>query len=374
MGRPNPCIRGVGDRFKEGKMQILDDPNIISQRDPQDALGFAAKQPSQLAHNFGIAAMQPFDRPIYNVVFAGMGGSALAAEFSKTWPVISAPLVICKGYTLPEFVNEDTLVICASYSGNTEETLEALDQAEAKGAQIAIIAHGGQLAGRAKVAEYVFAELPEASQPRTGVFAAYSALVEILVAAKLVQPETVSELAALEGPLSDAVRQWAASVPTEQNYAKQLANQMVGKTPIIYGGPLMYPAAYKWKISVNENAKNTAWCNFLPEFNHNEFIGWSSHPVEKPFAVIDLISSYEHPRILKRFELVDRLLSGMRPKSINIQAEGGSALEHLLYLILLGDFATTYMALLNGVNPTPVDLVEKFKKELGPNEPAPVNL
>lgn len=350
-------------------MSILDDLNVVSQRDPQGALGFAAKQPEQLAHDFGIATQASFERPIINIVFAGMGGSALAAEFAKTWPAIAKPMVICKEYNLPEFVGKDTLVICASYSGNTEETLEALDEAEAKGAQIAIIAHGGKLAERAKSAGYLLAELPEAPQPRTGVFAAYRALAEILIAAKLLSADKIGELEALVAPLEAATAQWVPSVPTEQNYAKQLAEQMVGKTPIIYGGPKTYPAAYKWKISVNENAKNTAWCNVLPEFNHNEFIGWSSHPVEKPFAVVDLISSYEHPRILKRFELIDRLLSGMRPKSIEIQAQGNSALEHLLYLVLLGDFATAYMALLNGVNPTPVDLVEKFKKELGPNEP-----
>jgi glucose/mannose-6-phosphate isomerase len=199
-------------------------------------------------------------------------------------------------------------------------------------------------------------------------------LVEVLVAAGLVEKAKIDEIAALAEPLEKAISNWVQSVPAEQNYAKQLADQMVGKTPIIYGGPLMYPAAYKWKISANENAKNTAWSNSLPEFNHNEFIGWSSHPTEKPFAVVDLISSFEHPRILERFELIDRMLSGMRPKAINVQLEGGSALEHLLYAVLLGDFATLYMALLNGVNPTPVDLVEKFKKELGPYEPKSTNL
>jgi glucose/mannose-6-phosphate isomerase len=345
---------------------ILDDQNIISQRDPQGALGFAARQPEQLRYDFGIASQKPYDRSIYNVAFAGMGGSALVAEFAKTWPVISEPFVIIKEYGLPNFVDQDTLVIASSYSGNTEETLEALTHAEQKGAQIAVIAHGGKLLERAKAAGYVLVELPESPQPRTGVFYAYRGLVEILVAAGMVKPETVSELEALVEPLKNATSNWVSSVPAEQNYAKQLADQMAGKTPIIYGGPLTYPAAYKWKISTNENAKNTAWCNFMSEMNHNDFIGWTSHPVEKPFAVVDLVSSFEHPRILQRFELTDRMLSGMRPKSISVQLQGDSVLEHMLYAVLLGDFATTYLALLNGVNPTPVELVEKLKKELGP--------
>ena len=348
---------------------ILDDANVVSQRDPQGALGFAAGQPEQLRYDFGIAGTKPFDRPIYNIVFAGMGGSSLVAEFAKTWPAVSEPFVVTKTYTLPDFVDQDTLVIAASASGNTEETLEALGHAERLGAQIAVIAHGGKLAAHAKQAGYLLAQLPAVPQPRYGVFYDYRALVEILVAAGLARAESIQQMEALVEPLERVTSNWVASVPAEQNYAKQLADQMVGKTPIIYAGPLMYPAAYKWKIGVNENAKNTAWCNSLPEFNHNEFIGWSSHPVEKPFAVVDLVSRFEHPRILQRFELIDRMLSGMRPKSITVELEGGSALEHMLYAVLLGDFATLYLALLNGVNPTPVDLVEKFKKELGPYDP-----
>lgn len=342
---------------------MLDDANVMKQRDPQDALGFAAKQPEQLVHDFGIAHKATFGQ-IDNVVFAGMGGSSLVAELAHTWPALTVPFVVSKEYHLPAFVNERTLVIAASYSGNTEETLEALDEARAKGAQIAIIAHGGKLVERAHEHGDVLAEIPECTQPRTAVFYMYRALVEILVAAKLAPDADISELEALVAPLEQATNAWKADIPEAHNTAKQLGQKMAGKTPIIYGGPLTAPAAYKWKIDVNENAKNTAWCNAFPELNHNEFLGWSSHPVEKPFACIDLVSSFEHPRVLKRFEVTDRLLSGMKPAAIRIEAKGGSVLEQLLYLVLLGDFATTYLAFLNGVNPTPVDLVEKFKKEL----------
>lgn len=346
---------------------MLDDLNVIKQRDPQDYLGFAARQPEQLKHSFGITEAH-FPKKIDDVVFAGMGGSSLVAELVRTWPELDEPFVIVKDYKLPAFVDEDTLVICASYSGNTEETLECLEQARAKNAQVAIIAHAGKLGEIAREHGDVYAELPECPQPRVGVLYAYRAVIEILLAAKLVPNSDIAQLESVVGPLEQAIADWTADVPEERNLAKQIAQKMAGKTPIIYGGPLMYGAAFKWKIDVNENAKNTAWCGQLPEFNHNEFIGWSSHPVEKPFAVIDLLSSFEHPRVQKRFELSDRLLSGMRPASVNVEAKGSSPLEHQLYLVLLGDFSTTYMALLNGVNPTPVELVEKFKKELGPRE------
>ncbi|HET9411513.1 MAG TPA: bifunctional phosphoglucose/phosphomannose isomerase [Candidatus Saccharimonadales bacterium] len=344
---------------------MLDDKNMVAQRDPQDALGFAAQQPEQLKHDFNIAHTASFKKPIYNIVFAGMGGSSLVAELARTWPELKEPFVICKEYNLPAFVDGDTLVIASSYSGNTEETLEALRQARQKGAQIAVITHGGKLLEDAKTHGDVLAEIPHCPQPRTSVFYAYRALVEIFVAAKLAPESAITELAALVAPLEQAVNQWTQEIPAQHNPAKQLAERMAGKTAIIYGGPLMYPAAYKWKIGVNENAKNTAWAGMLPEFNHNEFLGWSSHPVEKPFAVIDLLSSFEHPRVLRRFEVSDRMLSGMRPTSVNIEAKGKSVLEHLLYLVLFGDFTTTYLGILNGVDPTPVALVEKFKKELG---------
>lgn len=345
-------------------MHLLDDQNVLQQRDPQDALGFAAQQPEQLKHNFGIAHTATFKKPIYNVVFAGMGGSSLVAELAHTWPALKEPFVICKEYNIPAFVDGDTLVIASSYSGNTEETLEALNQARQKGAQVAVITHGGKLLEDAKKHGDILAEIPHCPQPRTSVFYAYRALVEIFIAAKLTPDTSVKQLEQLVGPLEQAVRQWTPDIPGAHNPAKKLAFDMAGKTAIIYGGPLMYPAAYKWKIGVNENAKNTAWAGALPEFNHNEFLGWSSHPVEKPFAVVDLLSSFEHPRVQKRFEVSDRMLSGMRPKSHNLHAKGGSVLEHLLYLVLFGDFTTTYLGILNGVNPTPVELVEKFKKEL----------
>lgn len=342
---------------------MLDDLKYVSQVDKSDALGFAGKQPEQLSFKFGV---QPalLNQELKNVVFSGMGGSSLVAELVQTWPQLKVPFIISKDYSLPGWVDETSLVICSSYSGNTEETLSSLEEALRSGAQVAVIAHGGRLLEVAKSKDLLLLELPECPQPRTSVFYAYRAVVEIFVAAGLVNPKVLTDLEAVVEKLEAVTAGWKEDVPESQNLAKQLAKKMEGKTPIIYGGSLTYPAAYKWKIDVNENAKNTAWCNRLPEFNHNEFIGWSSHPIEKPFAVIDLVSSFEHQRVLKRFAVTDRLLSGKRPKATSIEAQGDTVLEQLLYLVLLGDFATTYLAILNNVDPTPVDLVEKFKKEL----------
>jgi len=343
---------------------MLDDDNVISQLDHSDALGLAAKTPEQLLHNFGIKSVEPA-RSIHTVVYTGMGGSALQAELATVFPALSVPFVIVKDYTLPAFVNENTLVVAVSYSGNTEETLSALSEARQRGAMVAVHTGGGKLLEDAKEQDDFYIEIPKAVQPRMAVFYAYRILVETFIAYGLVQPEVIETVEKAGRHLEQAVQSWQMATPLANNPAKQLALQLVGKTPIVYAGPKLAPAAYKWKISFNESSKNTAWCNVLPEFDHNEFLGWTSHPVEKPFAVLDLISSFEHPRILKRFEVGDRLLSGMRPKAIRVEAEGETELEQLLYMVLFGDFVSLYLGILNGVDPSPVALVEKLKKELG---------
>lgn len=344
-------------------MDLLDNQNAIAQRDTQDALSLASNTAGQVAHNFGFVPAEHGE--ILNVVFAGMGGSALQAEFVRTFPELKVPYVITKDYNLPAFVGEKTLVIVASYSGNTEETLSCLAQAREKGAVIVVNTGGGKLEAAAADYNLPLIVIPKAVQPRMAVFYSYRALVEVLIAYSLVENDVLEMLEQSSAHLQTHVSNWVKDIPTEHNYAKQLALELMGKTPIVYSGPKMAAAAYKWKIGFNESSKNTSWYGVYPEFNHNEFIGWSSHPIEKPFAPLDLISSFEHPRTQERFTVSDRLLSGMRPKSIRIEAQGSNELEHMLYLTLLGDFVSIYLGILNGVDPSPVELVERLKKELG---------
>jgi glucose/mannose-6-phosphate isomerase len=340
---------------------MLDDLKYIHQRDGQDALGIAERQAGQLEHKFEVPKIEG---DFQNIVFAGMGGSALPALVSTSWPGYKIPFEISRQYDIPAYVSDKTLFIAASYSGNTEETLSALAEAEQKGAVIAIMAGGGKLEETAAQKNYPFVKLPKAEQPRYAVFYMLLALLAILEAAGL-QEDVSGQLAEGANFLRESVKDWVATVPTDKNPAKQLANELAGKSGVVYAGPLLAPAAYKWKISFNENAKNVAWWGTYPEFNHNEFIGWSSHPIQKPYSVIDLRSNLEHPRIQKRFELSDRLLSGQRPAAHVVEAQGNNLLEQLLWTIAYGDFVTIYLALLNGVNPAPVELVEKLKKELG---------
>lgn len=339
---------------------MLDDLKLIHERDVQDALGIAEKQYTQLEIDYNLAKIEGNFK---NVVVAGMGGSALAAAFVGSWPGINLPFEICKNYDIPTYVNEDTLFIASSYSGNTEETLAALAEAREKGAKIAIITSGGSLKQIALDKGYPATVLPSGFQPRMAVLANWAALLQILDAASITNKASL-ELRAKQQYMHEISKSWLPTVATKDNLAKQIAQDVAGKNIVIYSGPKLFPSAYKWKISFNENAKNIAWCNQYPEFNHNEFLGWTSHPLEKLYAVIDLRSNLENPRVQKRFAISERLLSGRRPSPIVVEVEGVDILEQLLWSVALGDFVSLYTAILNGLNPSPVELIEKLKIEL----------
>lgn len=339
----------------------LDDTNLIANLDPDGALDVARQSFKQLDVSFPSYEL----KTPRNVVFAGMGGSALAAVMAKSWlkDELSVPFEYVRDYDLPAYVDEDTLVITSSYSGNTEETLSCFEQAQKAHAQIVVLTRGGRLKELAQEHDLPLYQLPDVSQPRFSTTAGLLATVEILEAAGLVQGK-VEELRGQNEFMRKVAERWTQNVPAEQNRAKQLALELAGKSVVVWGGPRMSALAYKWKISVNENAKNVAFWNEWPEFNHNEFVGWSSHPVEKVYGVVELVSAFEHTRIKQRYEVSNRLLSGKMPAPTIIEAEGDTLLQEILYFMLLGDFMSLYLAIVNGNNPTPVKLVEKLKTEL----------
>lgn len=351
-------------RIKGGEM--LDDANVLKQHDAKGALDVAAALFEQTKFDVQLRDADHDNRKINQIVIAGMGGSALAADLAKSLlaEVIDVPLEVIKGYELPLYVGKHTLVITSSHSGNTEETVACLEQAIAQKAQVAATATGGQLDEISEANSIMFAHMPHDTQPRMAVIYNLRSIIRILVEFGMVKQSFYDEITSTAEWLGEESARWCKDVPTKLNYAKQLALLAVGKTPIFYSGSLMAPVAYKWKISWNENAKNVAFWNYLPEFNHNEFLGWTSHPIEKPFVIFDLVSEFEHPRVLKRFSLTDKLLSGKRPKANIIPLAGESVMEQTLWACILADFVSIYVAILNGVDPTQVDLIEKFKKEL----------
>ncbi len=346
-------------------MDILDDPNQIRQRDTKNALGMAGEEPKQLLQRLEVQNSPEQTPHIETIVVTGMGGSALAGDMLRDWLDLPLPFQVVKDYVLPKYVGPSTLVIACSFSGNTEETLSALSDARSKGALIAIAAGKGKLLETAQTDGLPYVVMPyDGVTPRMFLATNLRAFLELLIAYKLVDASVLLELESAASNLIDIEKVWGVAVPFKENPAKQLAWHCAGKTAVFYAGPRFRSAAYKWKIAINESAKNTAWCDEYSEFNHNEFMGWASHPVEKPFAVFDLRSSFDDPRIAKRFEISNRLLSGLRPKETTITLEGETMLEQFLWSNILADYTSAYLGILNGVDPAPVPLIEKLKQEL----------
>lgn len=341
---------------------MLDDLRMIHERDAQDALGLAERQWQQLDHDY---VLPDSFRPdsIRSITYAAMGGSALAAEVAKRWLDIAQPFDTIREYDLPASVAEDTLCIIASYSGNTEESIECLRQALARGAPAVVIATGGRLQAMAEEHALPFMQVPKVDNMRYPIWYMLKAIATVLDHCGLTQGR-VDELSAQRDWFHDELARWRPDVSTSGNEAKRVALELAGKSVVVYSGPKLSPAAYKWKISINENAKQLAWCGQYPEFNHNEFTSWTQQPTSKPYAVIELRSALEHERVTKRFEISERLLSGQRPAPITITPQGDDLLRQYMYLFGLGDYVSIYLALLAGINPTPLEAVDKLKREL----------
>jgi glucose/mannose-6-phosphate isomerase len=342
---------------------MLDDLKVIHSRDSKDALGVARRQTSQFKYNYNFKWHAP--KQINNLVIAGMGGSGLAAKFLSTWPGLNLPIQIVQDYELPSYVSENTLLITVSYSGNTEETVTVLKSSLKleKRPMIIVICSGGELEDIASQNQLPILKIPGDYQPRMTFGYQLRALSEIIEQAKL-GTNLISQLEVSSTKLDQILDSFIETQATATNVAKQIALEMMGKSIVVYSSAKFFPIAYKWKININENAKNISWSNQFPEFNHNEFIGWTSHPEDKPYCVIELRSNLDNPKITKRFEVTEQLLSGRKPAAEVVELKGESLLDQIIYGVALGDFVSIYLAILNGIDPTPVDIIETFKKKL----------
>ena len=342
---------------------MLDDLKVIHSRDSQDALGITRKQPAQYRYAYNFQWAPP--RQINNLVIAGMGGSGLAAKFLSTWPSLKIPIQVVQDYDLPSYVSENTLLITTSYSGGTEEIVSVLNNALKleNRPMIIVISSGGELEKIANANQLLLIKLPADYQPRMTFGYQLRALCEILEKSGLAT-DLIAQLEESSQKSDSLLDEFVETKATTGNLAKQIALEIVGKSVVVYSSAKLYPLAYKWKISINENAKTIAWLNQFPELNHNEFIGWTSHPINKPYSVIELRSNLDNPRILKRFEATEQLLSGKKPAAEIIELKGDKLLDQIMYGVALGDFVSIYLAILNGIDPTPVDIIEAFKKKL----------
>ncbi len=295
----------------------------------------------------------------------GMGGSAIGADLAATLigPRASGPLVTTRGYDLPAWVGEDDAVVLSSYSGSTEETLSCFEQAKTSGARLYVVSSGGPLSEAAHASDIPVIGLPGIFQPRAAVAYGVVAVAEIAVANGLAPASIRDEFNRATDLLKTLGPSWAPGGDDET--PTHLARSAFGRLPLIYGADLTAPVAYRWKCQINENAKYPAWSAALPEANHNEICGWEGAPELAENAAWFLADRDQHPRIAERIRVVSEIASAHRAQAQTIETPGESRAERMFAQVLLGDLTSLYLAVLRGVDPTPVPLIEDLKDQLG---------
>jgi glucose/mannose-6-phosphate isomerase len=338
----------------------------IAAVDVSDQLGDILGMPDQLRDalwRVESANLRPHDSPA-GLIVAGMGGSGIGGALSRAvlGDRASRPIVMTRGYALPPWTTPDTTVLCASYSGDTEETLAAFEAAGALGAQRIVATTGGKLADAARADDVPVVPLPGGFQPRAAV--AYSLVVALEVAWVCGAGERLhSEMDVAAHRAEALVDAWGPE-SSENSLAKSLARGLYGSVPQIAGAGLTAPIAYRWKTQLNENAKLPAFASELPELDHNEIVGWEGAKELGPFSAVFLDDSDLHPRIRQRIELTRGLIASRGMATYRVDSLGETRMERLVSLVLLGDLMSLYLAVLRGVDPTTVEVVDHLKQAL----------
>jgi glucose/mannose-6-phosphate isomerase len=326
---------------------ILDIPNQL-----RDALWRV--ESAQLAHE---------DSP-NGLVVAGMGGSGIGGWLAREALGDRAmrPMVLARDYGLPAWTTPETMVLCSSYSGNTEETLAAYEAAGILGARRIVATTGGKLAAAAREEGVPVVPLPGGFQPRAAV--AYALVVALEVAAACGAGESLrSEIDVAAAHIEELIALWRPGGDQDE-FPKELARGLQGTVPQIAGAGLTAPIAYRWKTQFNENAKVPAFAAELPELDHNEIVGWETAPEFGRFSAVFLDDADLQPRIRQRIELTRGLIASAAAATFRVETAGQSRTERLLSLVVLGDLVSLYLAVLRGVDPTPVTLIQNLKNAL----------
>ncbi|HER45567.1 MAG TPA: bifunctional phosphoglucose/phosphomannose isomerase [Thermoplasmatales archaeon] len=349
---------------------MANDIERITMIDKANMLDGLARFPEQIKEALTIAeSVKRFNfLKIDNVVVAGMGGSAISGDImlSLFRDTLDVPLIVNREYDLAKWVNKDTLVFCISYSGNTDETLSSFKLAYQKKCKIICISTGGKLQDLAEKRGIPFIKIPAGIQPRAAT--AYLLFPSIIFLKKIGLLKTVIETDIEEtiAVTTDFVTLNKKEIPEEDNLAKQLAKKIFNTIPQIYGWRIYTPIAIRWRHQLNENSKIIARSDIVPECNHNDIVGWSGDPeVSKQFSCISFRDKDEETNdMTTRLNFMRDLFSNTAGNVIEVSPKGKSQLAKMMYLMCLGDFTSCYLAVLRGIDPSPVDIITKLKKRL----------
>lgn len=304
-------------------------------------------------------------RSFTDIVVSGMGGSAIGGELLRSYlrTELKIPMTIHRNYNLPEHVTGNSLVICSSYSGDTEETLSAYVKAKERGCSLLCISTNGKLAEQARADNFALVKIPTGMMPREALGYSFTPLLKIFSRLGLCRDHSAELL-----KCGQNLKAWAEeySFETPDNKAYELASRLKGKTVIIYAGPDYFDAVgLRFKGQICENAKQLAFFNVFPEFNHNELVGWElSTSFADNYMVIMLRDEIDHPRIASRMNIVKGLIFEKGVEVIELYSKKGDLLSRMFSQIQFGDFVSYYLALMNGIDPTPIYMIDYLKNEL----------
>lgn len=294
------------------------------------------------------------------LIVCGMGGSGVGADLLPAAADVRCPVIAVKGYDIPTWASSEDRVICVSYSGSTAETLSCFDQAAKRSLVSAVITTGGELAQRAHDHKVPVVELPSGMQPRAGVGVIFGALIGVAEHLNVVRDaKSVVDQAALG--VQRVVDKNSGDEPAALALAKELHDHVV----IVYGADHTQAVAQRWKAQINENSKVPCFSNAYPELDHNEIVGWEyARATGARWALVELMPLNPHPAIVTRFDVTKELMSSAIDVSLRFDAQSldraGATFEQLAW----GDYVSVFLALIRGIDPTPVDRIHALKAKL----------
>lgn len=342
------------------------DSATIEQIDPSGIIADALALPEQLrdalwkAESAGLA---PWESP-GGLVVAGMGGSGIGGRIARAilGDQASRPVLAAGEYGLPPWTTADATVLCASYSGETEETLACFEAAGVIGARRVVATSGGTLAELARAEGVPVIPVAGGLQPRAAV--GYMTVAALEVAAMCgAGPRMHAEIDVAADHLEQLVTAWGPG-SGEESEAKSLARALHGTVPVIVGSGLTAPIAYRWKTQINENSKQHAFSGTLPEVDHNEIVGWASSGKFGRFSAVFLDDCDATPRIAQRIALTRELIEDGACGTHMVSSRGQTTVERVFSLVLLGDLVSVYLAALNGEDPAQIDVLHTLKRRI----------
>jgi glucose/mannose-6-phosphate isomerase len=355
----------------------LDDLSRFKELDPQDMLGHINGLPDQLETAWDLSQRQPFEgfepskgssSDVRQIVICGMGGSAIGADLVAATVMDTCPVPVFahRDYDLPAFAKgPETLVICSSHSGNTEETLDAFETALENGCRVLAVSTGGKLSEKARGADVPVWQFEHKGQPRAAVGYSFGLILGALGRLGLV-PDASADIAGVVKAMKSQQEALMADSPVSQNPAKRLAGQLMGRWVTVFGAGALAPVARRWKTQLNEVAKAVANFEFIPEADHNTLAGVLNPPEVVPPHVISLFlrAPSDHPRNKLRLKITRKtyMLEGLNTDGY--MAKGDAPIAHIWTALHFGDYVAYYLAMAYGVDPTPVDALENLKAAL----------